>query len=55
VKYHRREREGGQFNRVIALPNDIAVAKIQASYSNEILSITVPRAAAARPKQISIK
>ena len=55
VKYHRREREGGQFNRVIALPNDIEVDKIQASYSNGILSITVPKAEAAKPKRISIK
>ena len=28
VKYHRREREGGTFNRVIALPDDIQADKI---------------------------
>ena len=55
VKYHRREREGGQFSRVIALPNEIEADNVEASYSNGILSITVPKAAAAKPKQIAVK
>jgi len=55
VKYHRREREGGQFSRVIALPNEIEADNVEATYSNGILSITVPKAAAAKPKQIAVK
>lgn len=55
VKYHRREREGGQFNRVIALPSDIQTDKIEAGYSNGILSVTIPKAEAAVPKQITVK
>lgn len=54
VNYHRREREGGQFSRVIALPNDIDVDKIKASYTDGILSVTVPKTEAEKPKQITV-
>jgi len=55
IKYHRREREGGIFNRVIALPNDILVDKIDAGYIDGVLTVTIPRAEAAKPKKIMIK
>jgi HSP20 family protein len=55
VRYHRREREGGQFNRVVTMPNDIQVDKIQATYSEGILSVKIPKAEEAKPKQISVK
>ena len=54
VKYHRREREGGQFSRVISLPNDIQVDKIEAGYIDGILTVTVPKAEEAKPKQIVV-
>jgi HSP20 family protein len=34
VKYHRREREGGTFNRVLSLPDDIQIEKIEAGYED---------------------
>lgn len=55
VKYHRREREGGTFSRVIALPNDIQTDKIAAEYTDGVLTITIPKAEAAKPKKIAIK
>jgi HSP20 family protein len=55
VRYHRREREDGQFSRVIALPNDIQVGKIEAVYAEGILNITIPKAEAAKPKKITIQ
>jgi len=55
VRYHRREREDGKFNRVVALPSDIQIDKIEAGYSDGILHITIPKAEAAKPKQISVK
>lgn len=55
VKYHRREREGGTFNRVIAMPGDIQTDKIVAEYTNGVLVITIPKAEAAIPKRIMIK
>jgi HSP20 family protein len=54
VRYHRREREGGTFSRVIALPNDIQVEKIAARYTDGVLTITIPKAEAAKPKQIGV-
>lgn len=55
VKYHRREREGGTFNRVIALPHDIQAEKIAAEYTDGILTITIPKAETAKPKKIMVK
>ena len=55
VRYHRREREDGKFSRVIALPSDIEVGKIEAGYVDGILSIKIPKSEAAKPKQITVK
>ena len=54
VRYHRREREDGKFNRIIALPSDIQVDKIEAGYIDGILSVKIPKAEAAKPKQITV-
>lgn len=55
VRYHRREREGGKFSRIIGLPTDIDAEKVSARMENGILTIQVPKAEAAKPKQISVK
>lgn len=55
VRYHRREREGGKFSRIIGLPTDIDAEKVSARMENGILTIHVPKAEAAKPKQISVK
>ena len=54
VKYHRREREAGTFSRMIALPGDVDTDKVEASHVNGILTVTVPKAEAAKPKQITV-
>ena len=55
VRYHRREREDGKFSRVIALPSDIQIGKIEAGYVDGILSINIPKAEEAKSKQITVK
>jgi HSP20 family protein len=55
VRYHRRERDDGKFSRVIALPTDVRVGKIEAGYVDGILSIKIPKAEEAKPKQIKVK
>lgn len=55
VKYHRREREEGNFNRIIALPSDIQVDKIEAGYIDGILSVKIPKAEETKPKKITVK
>ena len=55
VRYHRRERDDGKFSRVIALPTDVQVGKIEAGYVDGILNIKIPKAEEAKPKQIDVK
>ena len=55
VRYHRRERESGSFSRIISLPSDIDSDKVNASLSDGVLTITVPKAETAKPRQITVK
>ncbi len=54
AKYHRRERDAGKFSRVIGLPNDIKSDGVDAKLENGILILTVPKAEAAKPRQITV-
>lgn len=55
ARYHRRERESGRFSRAFTLPGDIDRDKISASLVDGILTIRIPKAAEAKPRQITIK
>jgi HSP20 family protein len=55
VRYHRRERDSGSFSRIIGLPGDIDADKVDAKLENGILTVSVPKAEAAKPKQIAVK
>ena len=54
VRYHRRERESGSFSRMISLPGEINTGKVDASMSNGILKIAIPKAEIAKPRQITV-
>jgi len=54
VRYHRREREAGTFSRMIGLPGEVDPEKVDASLKDGILTVTVPKAEKAKPKQIAI-
>lgn len=54
IRYHRREREAGKFSRVIGLPGDIDTNKVDAKLANGMLTVTIAKAEAAKPKQITI-
>lgn len=54
ARFHRREREAGKFSRVLGLPGDIESDRVEASLKNGILTIKVPKAEKAKPRQISI-
>lgn len=54
VKYHRKEREAGKFSRVIGLPGDIDASKIDARVVNGMLTVTLPKSEAAKPRQIAV-
>lgn len=53
--YHRVERSYGAFQRSFSLPTVAKADKIDAVYNNGILSISIPKAEEAKPKQIEIK
>lgn len=55
VKYHRREREGGRFSRVVTLPGDINADKVEADLVNGVLTVKIAKAEAAKPKQINVR
>ena len=55
VKYHRREREAGKFSRIISLPSQINTGKVEAKCLDGLLSIILPKAEAAKQKQIVVK
>jgi len=52
--YYRREIRYGSFHRSLSLPVSVDAEKAQASFDNGILSLTLPKAEAIRPKQIKI-
>jgi HSP20 family protein len=54
VSYHRRERASGTFQRSLTLPSNVEPEEVKANYADGVLTITLPLAKSARPKQISI-
>jgi len=55
AQYHRREREAGRFSRVFGLPAQIDAGKAEARCADGVLTVTLPKAEAAKPKQITVK
>jgi HSP20 family protein len=55
VTYHIREHRYGMFERSVMLPTDVQTDKAKADFDNGILTITLPKAEAVKPKTITIK
>jgi HSP20 family protein len=53
--YHRVERSYGSFQRSFTLPTAIMNDKIDAAFKDGILTVHVPKAEEAKPKQIEVK
>jgi len=55
VAWHRREREGGSFRRIFSIPAHIDGTHVKARYDHGILTVEMPKAPEARPRQIAIQ
>ncbi|MFY9727239.1 MAG: Hsp20/alpha crystallin family protein [Bryobacteraceae bacterium] len=53
--YHRIERSYGSFTRSFAVPNSFDTDKISASFKNGVLSVSLPKKEAAKPRQIKVE
>jgi HSP20 family protein len=54
VKYRRAERVAAKFWRSFSLPETVKQEGIEASYKDGMLEIRVPKAEAAKPRQIEV-
>ncbi len=54
-KPHRTERGSGSFSRSFTLPYDVDASKVEASLTNGLLRLVLPKAETAKPKQITIQ
>lgn len=54
VKWHVVERKSGSFNRTIKFPIAVDATKVKASLKSGVLTVTVPKAAAAKAQKIRI-
>jgi HSP20 family protein len=52
--YHRIERSYGNFSRSFAVSNSFDTDKVAATYRNGVLSVTLPKKEAAKPRQIKV-
>jgi HSP20 family protein len=53
--YHRRERRYGTFVRSFRLPFRVETEKVEATFTNGVLNIVLPRAEEEKPKKISVQ
>jgi len=54
-RVHRYERSYGSFERSFSLPNTVDVEKVEAGFENGVLTITLPKAEKAKPREIAVK
>ena len=50
----RNERFFGKFERQVALPFQVDATRVTASYTDGVLTVTLPKAEEAKPRQIEI-
>jgi HSP20 family protein len=53
--YLLRERATGHFERVLTINTPIDSGKVEATFEDGVLTLTLPKAEAVKPKQIAVK
>jgi HSP20 family protein len=54
VEVHRQERYYGKFQRALTLSEPVAADKVKADYKDGVLTVTLPKTEAAKPKKIDV-
>lgn len=54
LSVHRRERRAGQFDRSFQLPFEVDSDKVKATFSDGMLTVTLPRAASDLPRTVPV-
>jgi HSP20 family protein len=54
VEVHQQERYYGKFQRTLTLPEPVAADKVKAEYKDGVLTVTLPKTEAAKPKKIDV-
>ncbi len=54
AQVYRNERYFGRFERVVTLPTAVVADKVSAEYRDGVLTVTLPKAEEAKPKQINV-
>ena len=52
---HRRERLAGTFTRTMTVPWEIKADQVSADLKDGILTVTLPKAEAAKPRKVAVK
>ena len=53
--YHCVERHYGKFSRTMRVPFEVEGDKVDATYKDGVLKVTLPKSERAKPKKIEIK
>ena len=54
VRLFAAERANGEFTRSVRLPDGADTERIEATFANGLLTVTVPKAKAAQPRKIAV-
>jgi HSP20 family protein len=52
--WHRIERSYGEFTRTFQVPSTVDTEKVAADYKNGVLTISLPKKEAAKPRQVKV-
>jgi HSP20 family protein len=53
--FRRIERRFGRFHRSVRLPDRVDASKVLATYTNGLLTVTVPKAEETKPRRIEVR
>lgn len=54
ISVYNRERTSGSFKRAISLPDDVDASRVQATYRDGVLNVSIARREEAQPKRITV-